>query len=86
MIPPSPIVHVGAPDRECRIGIVLDPSPGVSRVRVLYPSIRPEAVGELDVEGDVPHVTDQRRVPNPDGTYRWLLAWHDLTECTRMDR
>ena len=85
MIPPTPIVHVGAPDRDCRIGIVLDPSPGPSRIRILYPTPIGE-VGAYDVEGDVPHVSAQRRVPNPDGTSRWLLAWHGLDECTRMDR
>jgi hypothetical protein len=84
VIPPAPVVHVGAPDRECRLGLVLDPSPGLSRIRVLYPSIGP--TGSLDVEGDVPHVSDQRRVPNPDGSSRWLLAWHTVDECERMAR
>ncbi len=83
MTPHNVIVHVGAPDRPCAVGIVLDPSPGLSRVRVLYSSLVVKA-GDMDVEGDMPHHTEGRRVPNPDGTSRWLLSWHDLDECERV--
>lgn len=83
MTPRNVIVHVGAPDRACRVGLVLDPSPGLSRVRVLYPTAV-GTIGALDVEGDVPHHTESRQVPNPDGTRRWLLSWHDLDECERV--
>jgi hypothetical protein len=82
MTPRNVIVHAGAPNLPCRIGLVLDPSPGLSRVRVLNPSLF--GVGGQDDEGDMPHHTESRRVPNPDGTFRWLLSWHDLDECEKV--
>jgi hypothetical protein len=83
MIPTNMLVHVGAIDRDCRPGIVLDPGPGLSRIRVLHPASF-SAVGSLDEEGDMPHHTEARRVPNPDGTVRWLLSWHDVDECEKV--
>jgi hypothetical protein len=75
------IVHVSLMVPPCRVGIVLDPGQVLSRVRVLVPA----AVGypgEHDEEGDVPHHTNAVQVPNPEGGLRWLLSWHDPSECT----
>jgi hypothetical protein len=83
MTPRNLLVHVGAIDRDCRPGIVLVPSPGLSRVRVINESAF-GPLGSNDIEGDVPHHTEARRVPNPDGTVRWLLSWHDVDECEKV--
>jgi hypothetical protein len=83
MTPDRVIVHVGAPHLACRIGLVLVAGPGLSRVRVLTPAAV-GVVGLLDEEGDMPHHSDARQVPNPDGTYRWLVSWHTIDECEKV--